>query len=152
MYNKVVLVGRLVRDPELRYTGTGKAVCNFTLAVDRSFKNASGEKEADFIPIIVWGAHGENCNTYLAKGKLALVDGRMQTRNYEAKDGTKKYVTEVVASDVRFLSPRDPNQQSNDSPEESKDSNGDQKWIGDDNKNSGPANNDISMGDDDLPF
>ncbi|MBQ1501399.1 MAG: single-stranded DNA-binding protein [Firmicutes bacterium] len=107
MLNRIVLIGRLTRDPELRYTQSGVAVASFTLAVDRKFKNQAGEREADFIPVVVWRQMAETCNTYLSKGKLAAVDGRLQIRSYEAKDGTKRTVAEVVADDVRFLSPKD---------------------------------------------
>ena len=107
MINRIVLVGRLTKDPELRQTNNGKSVATFTLAVDRRFKSANGDREADFIDIVVWGVQGENCAKYLEKGKLAAVDGSLQIRSYEAKDGTKRKVAEVVAEDVKFLSPRD---------------------------------------------
>ncbi len=107
MLNRIVLIGRLTRDPELRSTSSGVPVATFTLAVDRGFKNASGEKETDFVPIVVWRAQAETCATYLSKGKLAAVDGRLQIRSYEAQDGTKRTVAEVVAESVRFLSPKD---------------------------------------------
>ncbi len=108
MLNRIVLIGRLVRDPELRYTPTNNtAVATFTLAVDRNRKNAQGERETDFINIVVWGKIGENCANYLSKGKLAAVDGRLQIRNYTDKEGNKRSVTEVVAEDVRFLSPKE---------------------------------------------
>lgn len=103
MYNRIVLVGRLTRDPELRYTPNGAAVCQFSLAVDSGYGDS---KRTDFINIVVWNKQGENCNTYLSKGKLALVEGRLQIRNYENKEGRKVYVTEVVADTVRFLSPK----------------------------------------------
>jgi len=103
MLNRVILIGRLTKDPELKYTPSGTAVATFTLAVDRMRANANGEREADFIPIVVWQKQAENCANYLGKGSLAAVDGRIQVRNYEAKDGTKRYVTEVVAESVRFL-------------------------------------------------
>lgn len=108
--NNVVLIGRLTRDPELRYLQTGTAVCTFTLAVD---KNLSREKKqemesrnqatADFINIVVWGRMGENCANYLAKGRLTAVQGRIQTGSYDGKDGIKRYTTDVVASNVEFL-------------------------------------------------
>ncbi|EGW38998.1 single-stranded DNA-binding protein [Desulfosporosinus sp. OT] len=107
MLNRVVLVGRLTKDPELRYSPSGVAVANFTLAVDRKFKNAQGEKETDFIPCVVFRQLAELCANYLAKGKLASVDGRIQIRTYNDKDGQKRWVTEVVAEDVHFLSPKD---------------------------------------------
>ena len=97
--NTVILIGRLVRDPELKYTPNGVAVCNFTLAVDRAF---SKDKEADFIPIVVWGKIAEACGNNLNKGRLVAVSGRLQIRTYE-KDGQKRYITEVVASEVKFL-------------------------------------------------
>ena len=98
--NTVVLIGRLVRDPELKYTPNGVAVCNFTLAVDRAF---SKDKEADFIPIVVWGKIGEACGNNLGKGRLVAVEGRLQIRNYETQDGQKRKVAEVVANSVQFL-------------------------------------------------
>lgn len=107
MLNRIILIGRLTRDPELRYTPTNNTpVCTFTLAVDRSRKNAQGEKETDFINIVVWGKAGENCANYLAKGKLAAVDGRLQIRNYTDKDGNRRSIAEVVAEEVQFLSPK----------------------------------------------
>jgi single-strand DNA-binding protein len=102
--NKVILMGRLTRDPEVRYTQSGKVVCQFTLAVDRFTTNAEGQREADFVPIVVWGKVGELCGNSLTKGQRALVDGRLQIRSYEAKDGSgKRWVTEVIASAVQFL-------------------------------------------------
>ena len=101
--NRVVLIGRLTKNPELRFTpGTGLAVSTFTIAVDRR-ANKEGKKETDFIPIVVWGKQGENVANYMSKGKLIGISGRIQTRNYEAKDGTKRYVTEIVADEVQFL-------------------------------------------------
>ena len=107
MLNRVVLIGRLTRDPELRYTQTGVAVASFTLAVDRNYKNAKGERETDFIPCVVYRQLAELCANYLAKGKLAAVDGRIQVRSYEGQDGQRRYVTEVIGENVRFLSPKD---------------------------------------------
>lgn len=97
-------MGRLTRDPEVRYTQSGKVVCQFTLAVDRFTTNQEGQREADFVPIVVWGKVGELCGNSLTKGQRALVDGRLQIRSYEAKDGSgKRWVTEVIASTVQFL-------------------------------------------------
>lgn len=107
MLNRVVLIGRLTRDPELRFTQSGIAVCTFSLAVDRNFKSASGERETDFIDIVVWRQQGENCANYLSKGKLAAVDGQLRVRNYETQDGQKRRAYEVVADNVRFLSPKE---------------------------------------------
>lgn len=105
MLNRIILIGRLTHDPKLQYTQSGLAVANFTLAVDRPFKNQNGDKETDFIDVIVWRKLAETCAEYLSKGKLAAVDGRLQVRNYEAKDGSKRKAVEVVAENVRFLSP-----------------------------------------------
>ena len=97
-------MGRLTRDPEVRYTQSGKVVCQFTLAVDRLTTNSEGQREADFVPVVVWGKIGEACGNNLTKGMRALVDGRLQIRSYEAKDGSgKRWVTEVIASTVQFL-------------------------------------------------
>ena len=101
--NKVILIGRLTRDPELRYTSSNVATCTFSLAVDRPFTNQSGEREADFINIVVWRKQAENCKNYLTKGSQVAIEGRIQTRNYDDKDGKKVYVTEVVADNVQFL-------------------------------------------------
>jgi single-strand DNA-binding protein len=106
MMNRVVLVGRLTRDPELRYTPNGVPVATFTLAVNRNYSNQQGEREADFINCVVWRRPAENVANFLKKGSLAGVDGRIQTRNYEAQDGRRVYVTEVVADSVQFLEPR----------------------------------------------
>jgi len=109
--NRVILIGRLTRDPELRYiAGSGTAVSTFTLAVDRNFKSKDGQKEADFINIVVWNKQAENVANYLAKGRLAAVSGRLQTRSYEGNDGQKRYVTEVVADEVQFLDRKDAGQ------------------------------------------
>ena len=102
--NKVTLIGRLTKDPELKFTpGTGTAVANFTIAVDRRVPNKDGQREADFISVVVWGKIAENTANYMSKGKLIAVSGRIQARSYDAKDGTKRYVTEVVAEEVQFL-------------------------------------------------
>ncbi|WP_141009513.1 single-stranded DNA-binding protein, partial [Listeria monocytogenes] len=103
MMNRVVLVGRLTKDPDLRYTPAGVAVATFTLAVNRTFTNQQGEREADFINCVVWRKPAENVANFLKKGSMAGVDGRVQTRNYEDKDGKRVYVTEIVAESVQFL-------------------------------------------------
>lgn len=110
MLNRIVLIGRLTADPSLKFTPNGKAVANFSLAVDRQFRNQQGEKEADFINIVVWGTQAENSANFLSKGKLAAVDGRLQIRSYDGQDGQKRWITEVVADNVRFLSPKEGNQ------------------------------------------
>lgn len=103
MINNVVLVGRLTKDPDLRYTPAGVAVTQFTLAVDRPFASQGGERETDFIPIVTWRQLAETCANYLRKGRLAAVEGRIQVRNYENNEGKRVYVTEIVANNVRFL-------------------------------------------------
>ncbi len=100
--NIAILVGRLTRDPEIRYTPNGVAVATFTLAVDRPINNDNGEREADFIPIVVWRKLAENCANHLRKGRLVAVEGRLQIRTYE-KDGQNRRIAEVVASEVKFL-------------------------------------------------
>lgn len=106
MINRVVLVGRLTKDPELRYTPNGVAVATFTLAVNRTFVSQSGEREADFINCVVWRKQAENTANYLRKGSLTGVEGRLQTRSYENQEGKRVYVTEVVADSVQFLEPK----------------------------------------------
>ena len=105
--NKAILIGRLTRDPELRYTSSNRAVCQFTVAIDRPFTNqASGQREADFINVVAWDKTGENVGKYMTKGRLIAVEGRIQTRNYDNNEGRKVYVTEVIASNVQFLESR----------------------------------------------
>lgn len=101
--NHVVLIGRLTQDPEMRYTPSGVAVTKFTLAVNRSFKNAEGEREADFIPVVAWRKLAEVCAENIKKGNRVAVQGRVQVRHYENNEGRKIYVTEVVADQVEFL-------------------------------------------------
>jgi single-strand DNA-binding protein len=101
--NHITILGRLTKDPEIRSTNSGKAVAQFTLAVDRPFLNQQGQREADFIPVVIWGKAAELCGNSLAKGHRLLVEGRLQIRNFDAKDGTKHWVTEVIASNVEFI-------------------------------------------------
>lgn len=139
MLNRVVIIGRLTRDPELRYTPSGTATCTFTLAVERNFKNQNGDREADFIPIVTWRQLAENCANYLKKGRLTAVEGRIQTRSYENNEGRKVYVTEVIADNVRFLeSAKNDDRPSND----------------DRSRNSDPFASDepLDLSDIDLPF
>ena len=101
--NKVILIGRLTRDPELKFTpGNGTAVTTVTLAVDK-YNSSTGQREADFISVTIWGKQAESTANYMSKGSLMAISGRIQTRSYDAKDGTKRYVTEVVANEVSFL-------------------------------------------------
>jgi single-strand DNA-binding protein len=96
-------IGRLTADPELRYTGSGTAVCSFTIAVDRARKDSQGNKQTDFVPVIVWQKLGELCSQYLTKGRQAAVQGELTSRTYENRDGQKVKVWEVIASNVQFL-------------------------------------------------
>ena len=140
MINRVVLVGRLTKDPEFRTTQNDVSVATFTLAVNRNFKNKNGEKQVDFINVVVFRQQAENVNNYLTKGNLAGVDGRIQSRSYENKEGQRVYVTEVLADSVQFLEPK--NNQSNNQP---------QQQSGQAQSGNNPFNNggDISS---DLPF
>ncbi len=101
--NRIFLLGRLTRDPEVRITPTEKTVCTFTLAVDRPFSAKNGQREADFINIVTWNKTAELCGNSLTKGQRLLVEGRLQIRSYDGKDGNKHYVTEVIADRVEFI-------------------------------------------------
>jgi len=109
MINRVVLVGRLTKDPELKYTQSGIAVTRFTLAVNRTFTNQQGQREADFVNCVTWRKQAENTANFLRKGSLTGVEGRIQTSNFEGKDGNRVFMTEVVADSVQFLEPRNAN-------------------------------------------
>jgi len=115
MLNRITLVGRICKEIELRYSPSGVAIANFTLAVERNFKSADGQKETDFIPCVVFKQAAEYAANYIGKGKLASVDGRLQVRTYNDKDGQKHWVTEVVADSINGLSPRDDQQDNNNS-------------------------------------
>ncbi|EJR49967.1 single-stranded DNA-binding protein [Bacillus cereus VD115] len=165
--NRVILVGRLTKDPDLRYTPNGVAVATFTLAVNRAFANQQGERDADFINCVIWRKQAENVANYLRKGSLAGVDGRLQTRNYEGQDGRRVYVTEVLAESVQFLEPRNGGGERRNSPNQqpvgagfSNEGSSQFKHSGNQN-NSGFQKNDdpfsnvdqpIDISDDDLPF
>jgi single-strand DNA-binding protein len=142
MMNRTVLVGRLTKDPELKYLANGTPVATMTLAVNRPFSNQQGEREADFINVVVWRKPAENAANYLKKGSLAGVDGRIQTRSYEGQDGKRVFVTEVVADSVQFLEPKQQGQQQNQPPQ------GNSRVDEDPFQNSGT----IDVSDDDLPF
>lgn len=158
MINRVVLVGRLTRDPELRYTQGGAAVANFTVAVNRTFKNAQGEREADFINCIIWRKAAENFANLIHKGTLIGIEGRIQTRNYENQQGQRVYVTEVIVDNFSKL------ERDNDSGDTSHDNSNqsNQSQYGNNNKqlNNNSSNNDdpfaegkqIDISDDSLPF
>ncbi|MCE4992990.1 single-stranded DNA-binding protein [Staphylococcus haemolyticus] len=143
MLNRAILVGRLTKDPEFRTTPNGVNVATFTLAVNRTFTNANGEREADFINVVVFRKQADNVNNYLSKGQLAGVDGRIQSRSYENKEGQRVFVTEVVADSVQFLEPKNNNQQNN-QPQQQRG----QAPAG----NNPFANNNVDDNIDDLPF
>lgn len=102
MLNHIVLMGRLTRDPELRHTQSGTAVCSFSIAVDRDFKSDDGKRETDFIDVVAWRATGEFVSKYFTKGRMAVVDGRLQIRDWTDKEGTKRRTAEVIADNVYF--------------------------------------------------
>lgn len=114
--NKTILVGNLTKDPELTTTNNGIAVCRFTLAVSRRFIGANGERETDFLNIVVWRSQAENCNKYLKKGSKCAVVGSVQTRSYDAQDGTKRYITEIIADEVEFLSTKNKSEETGSVP------------------------------------
>lgn len=151
MINRVVLVGRLTKDPEFRTTQSGVDVANFTLAVNRNFTNAQGEREADFINVVVFRKQAENVNNYLSKGSLAGVDGRIQSRSYENNEGKRIFITEVVADSVQFLEPKGNNNQNISQGQQT----GTRKQQTGNVSNDNPfanANGPIDITDDDLPF
>ena len=145
MLNKVVLIGRLGQDPQVRVLSSGSSVCNFNLAVQRSFTDRNGERGTDWIPIVVWGRQAENCGRYLSKGSLAAVAGRIQTRSYDRNDGSKAYVTEVVADEVTFL----PSQNSN---RQQAQPGGYQQDQSSDNEFGVPMDGFTEIDDDNMPF
>ena len=119
MLNKVSVMGRLVRDPELRRTNSGTAVASFTIACDRDFKSDGGEREADFIECVAWRNTAEFVSKYFAKGRMAVVSGRLQTRNWTDKEGNKRKATEIVAESVYFCDSKREELQSYAAPQES---------------------------------
>jgi single-strand DNA-binding protein len=151
LLNRVILIGRLTRDPELRYTPAGVAVTQFSLAVDRPFANQQKEKEADFINIVTWRQLAETCANYLRKGRLTAVEGRLQVRNYDNSEGRKVYVTEVIADNVRFLESAG-GKEGGGNREEYSNNRGNNAGTRD---NQDPFSDDgkpIDISDDDLPF
>ena len=160
--NKVFLIGRLTRDPELRYTGNNTAVATFSIAVNRNFSNQQGEREADFINIVVWRKQAENVKNYLSQGSQVAIDGRIQTRSYDDNNGQKRYVTEVVADNVEFLGSKNSSSNSNSINNSEKNNAGPTPYdFGDDKESKGTDvdNNpfadfgaNIEISDDELPF
>ena len=104
--NKVILIGNLTKPPELRTTGSGTSICTFSIAVNRKYRAQDGSQSTDFFEIVVWRKLAENCARWLDKGKKVAVIGELQTRSYEAKDGSRRHVTEIVADEVEFLTPK----------------------------------------------
>lgn len=163
MLNRTVLVGRLTRDPDLRYTPNGKAVANFNIAVNRPFKDQNGENQADFINGVAWGKQAESLANYMKKGSQIGVDGRLQSRTYEGQDGKTVYVTEVVADSIQFLETKgqtsqnqqynqQPNQQYNQQSHNRQQINAANQEI---NRQADPFQNQggpIDISSDDLPF
>ncbi|MBS0955890.1 single-stranded DNA-binding protein [Lactiplantibacillus plantarum] len=146
MINRSVLVGRLTRDPELRYTNGGAAVATFTIAVNRQFTNQNGEREADFINCVIWRKAAENFTNFTHKGSLIGIDGHIQTRNYENQQGNRIYVTEVVVDNFSLLESRaesEHHQNANSNGHSSNNSNQNQY---------GNNGDQIDITDDDLPF
>lgn len=136
--NKVMLIGNLARDPELITTNNGVSLCRFTLAVQRRFNNNDGEREADFLPIIVWRGQAENCYKYLKKGSKAAISGSIQTRSYETTDGARRYMTEIIADEVEFLG--------------TKNGAGDDEPVEKEDKKDDVVSKFEPINDDDLPF
>ena len=159
--NKVVLIGRLTRDPELRYTGSNTPVATFSLAVNRNFQNQNGEREADFINIVVWRKQAENCKNFLTQGSQVAVEGRIQTRTYDDQNGQKRYVTEVVADNVEFLGSKASSNNSNNTNGSSKNAEPTPYDFGDmpepkgtdvDSNPFADFGSSIEISDDELPF
>ena len=146
MINRVILIGRLTKDPELKYTSSGTAVGTFSLAVNRQFTNANGNREADFINCVIWRKSAENFANFTHKGSLVGIDGRLQTRNYENQKGQRIYVTEVVVDDFSLLEKRaSDNQNANQTQTGSNQTHKSADSVA----NNGQA---IDINDDDLPF
>ncbi|WP_340569927.1 single-stranded DNA-binding protein [Staphylococcus aureus] len=156
MLNRVVLVGRLTKDPEYRTTPSGVSVATFTLAVNRTFTNAQGEREADFVNCVVFRRQADNVNNYLSKGSLAGVDGRLQSRNYENQEGRRVFVTEVVCDSVQFLEPKNTDDNQQDLyQQQAQQTRGQSQYSNNKPVKDNPfanANGPIEIDDDDLPF
>lgn len=167
MLNRAILTGRLTRDPELRYTTSGTAVVQATIAVDRQFKNQQGEREADFINLVIWRKAAENFANFTHKGSLVGIDGRIQTRTYENKQGQRVYVTEINVDSFSLLEPRQENNQQpnnnyssqapnnnahNATPNSPRKNQNAQSNYGNQNNDFGNGGQSIDLADDELPF
>jgi single-strand DNA-binding protein len=152
MINRTVLVGRLTKDPEVRYTSSNIAYARFTIAVNRTFATQSGEREADFIQCIAWRRQAENLARFVGKGSLVGVEGRIQTGSYDDKDGIRKYTTDVVCDSVQFLEPKNQEQESNYVPRDTREHNNNSNTYQErqpERKQNTPS---IDVSEDDLPF
>ncbi|MFD2627353.1 single-stranded DNA-binding protein [Oceanobacillus kapialis] len=161
MLNRVVLVGRLTKDPDLRYTPNGVAVANFTIAVNRPFSNQQGNREADFINCVVWRRPAENLANFMKKGSMIGVDGRVQTRTFDGQDGKTVFVTEIVADSVQFLETKGSSQnRGQDNPGFQQQNRNQNQYQPNQNQNQNQNQDDpfrnngepIDISDDDLPF
>lgn len=167
MLNSVTLTGRLTKDPEIKITQNNKAVCNFTLAVNRTFADQNGERSADFINCVAFNNRAENMGKFLKKGSLIGVAGRLQTRSYDNNNGQRVFVTEVIANDVIFLDTKNDDQQPNNQYQQNQQANNQyqqpnnqppqqQQQYGQPNQQYGQqnqfSNNSVNINDDDLPF
>lgn len=153
MINRSVLVGRLTRDPDLKYTASGTAVAQFTLAVNRQFKNQeTGEREADFVNCVIWRKAAENFANFTHKGSLVGIDGRIQTRNYENQQGQRVYVTEVVVENFSLLEPKSESNQNNSGNYNNNRNQNNSNQHNQNNYSSGQSHDPIDISDDDLPF
>ena len=151
MINNVTLVGRLTKDVELKYTPANQAVAKFTLAVNRTFKNANGERESDFINCVIWRKSAENFANFAKKGALIGITGRIQTRNYENQQGQRVYITEVIAENFQMLESRNQQQgQQQSQPQQAKQQSSTPNFGPDSDPFSGGTP--MSLNDDDLPF
>ena len=150
MINRVVLVGRLTKDPEIRYTSSNIAFTRFTIAVNRTYSNPSGEREADFIQCIAWRRQAENVARFVSKGSLVGVEGRIQTGSYDDKDGVRKYTTDIVCDSVQFLEPKSDDSRDNYEPQEPR------RYQQNDYQERQPQKKQntprIDVSEDDLPF
>lgn len=153
--NRVVLVGRITKDPELKKTNNNNSVVNFTIAINRTYTSASGEREADFINCVAWNKTAENMAAYLSKGSLIAVEGRIQTRSYEDNDGKRVYLTEVYVDNLQFLESRSNSNQSI-SPNQNFQQKSEDNFFSDfsENNSKGSSNilSDLDISDDELPF
>ena len=147
--NKAIIIGRLTRDPEMRTTTSGTNSTSFTVAVSRNYANANGERETDFINCVAWRKQAENIAKYCTKGSQVAVEGRIQTRSYDAQDGTKRYVTEIIADNVTFLGGRGSNVPSEDNYVGGSSSVDTTDISEDPFKDFGEE---VALSDDDLPF